>query len=82
MNKKYYHISEHLGKRPRLSKNSLGEFCYLVLSCGAEIVQLWSLNHKYKGSNVYPVIKATEDQVKVLAVHDYIFVDPPIIKLN
>jgi hypothetical protein len=82
MVKNPYHLSERGGKRLSLSKTSLGEFCYHVLRCGADIYQLWALNHNYDRSAVYPAIKATDEQVEHLRSLGYDFVNPPAIKLN
>lgn len=82
MEKKPYHLADHGGKRINLSKASLGEFCYEVLKCGADIYQLWAFNPNYHRSAVYPVIKATDKQVAYLRELGYIFIDPPVIKLN
>lgn len=80
--KKPYHISEREGRCINLSKKSLGEFCYHALRCGADIYQLWAFNNNYDRSAVYPAIKATDDQIQYLKSVGYIFVNPPIIKLN
>jgi hypothetical protein len=82
MIKKPYHLSEHDGKRIRLSKNSLGEFCYHALKCGADVYQLWAFNPDYKGSAVYPALKMTDEQKKYMEEQGYIFSDPPTISLN
>lgn len=82
--KKPYHLAEYHqgGKRVNLSKASLGEFCYEVLKCGADIYQLWAFNPNYHRSAVYPAIKATDKQVAYLRELGYNFVDPPTIKVN
>lgn len=80
--KKPYHLHDHDGKRIKLSKASLGEFCYHALKCGADIYQLWAFNHNYERSAVYPAIKATDEQIQYLRDVGYVFIDPPTIKLN
>lgn len=80
--KKPWHISEREGTRIRLSKASLGEFCYHALSCGVDIYQLWAFNPNYKGSSVYPAIQATEEQVEKLREFGYVFVAPPTVRVN
>lgn len=79
---KFYHLSERSGKRVSLSKSSLGEFCFNVLSCGASIYQLWPFNPSHHGSAVYPAIKATDAQIEHLKSLGYDFVAPPTIKVN
>jgi hypothetical protein len=82
--KKPYHLAEFHqgGKRVNLSKASLGEFCYEVLKCGADIYQLWAFSHQHHRSAVYPAIKATDKQVAYLRELGYNFIDPPKINLN
>ena len=82
IHKKAYHIYETNGKRPNLSKASLGHFSYHALKCGAEIYQLWAFNASYDRSTVYPAIRATEKQLDYLREQGYYFVEPAKLNVN
>lgn len=47
---------------PNLSKSSLGEFFFTVLSTGAQIGEIWPFNYKYARSLVVVSIYCTEEQ--------------------
>jgi len=74
MTNKPYHLADYGGKRVRLTKASLGQFCYDALTTGVEIYQLWQIN-TMRGSAVYPAIKATDEQIEKLRTLGYHFVE-------
>lgn len=79
--KVWWHSEDH--HSPNLSKASLGEFFYAVLSVGAEVGQVWAFNYRYPRSSVFMTIKATEDQKnQIEAATKFRFKPPPKIHLN
>lgn len=81
MSKLYWHTED--SHSPTLSKASLGDFFYTVLSEGAEISSVWPFASKYPRSSVFVVIKATAEQKqKIEDKTKFKFKPPPKIHVN
>lgn len=75
--------SERRGKTTSLSKASLGEFCFAVLSCGGEIASIWPFSPQYNRSAVfYRVFLSIAQKEKIEAETGYRFDPPPIAHVN
>ncbi|WP_207183951.1 hypothetical protein [Methylobacterium indicum] len=80
---RYYHIAEHEGRRLTLSKASLGEFVFEILSRGGEIMQLWPFAPKWKRSPVYPVVAMTPKmRDEFVEATGFLLVDPPRLSID
>lgn len=80
-NKIWWHSHDHYS--PNLSKASLGEFFYVVLSSGAEVGKIWPFAPQYQRSSVFISIKATQAQKeRIEATTKFRFKLPPKIHLN
>lgn len=79
--KKWWHTEDHYS--PNLSKASLGEFFFAVLSVGAEVGQVWAFNYRYKRSSVFMTIKATDAQKdEIEKTTRFKFKPPPKVHLS
>lgn len=78
---KWWHTDDHFS--PNLSKASLGEFFYAVLSVGAKVGSVWAFNHRYHRSSVFMTIQATDEQKdKIEAMTRFRFRPPPKVHIN
>jgi len=75
--------SERRGKATTLSKASIGEFCFAVLSCGGSVTSIWPFAPQYIRSSVFYRVHLSITQKKKLeAETPYRFDPPPVAKLN
>jgi hypothetical protein len=78
---RWWHADDY--SSPTLSKASLGEFFFHVLSVDAQVGEVWPFNHRYPRSTVLATIFATDEQkAKIEAATRYRFKEPPKAKLN
>jgi hypothetical protein len=77
----WYHTKSWYG--PSLSKSSLGKFFFEVLSSGAQVGQIWVLNHQYRNSAIMVSVFMTENMKNDIESRtDYRFEIPGQICLN
>jgi hypothetical protein len=75
--------SERRGKITSLSKASLGEFCYAVLSVGGDITNFFVFNKEYHRSSIFiRVHLSIAQKEKLEAETGYRFDPPPYAKTN
>lgn len=78
---KWYHTDDYAS--PNLSKASLGEFFFIVLSSGAYIGEIWPFNYQYSRSLVKVSIYCTDEQkIEIETKTRYRLKSPPTIKVN
>jgi hypothetical protein len=79
---KWYHTDDHA--TPTLTKASLGEFMFEVLSVGGKIGEVWPFNPRYPRSSVYFTVQLTEQMKETLETKfkRVKFKNPPKINLN
>lgn len=78
--KKWWHTHDH--HSPTLTKASLGEFFYHVLTNGAIVGQVWAFA-KYPRSSVFMTIEATDEQKDAIEkATKFKFKPPPQITLS
>lgn len=79
--KVYWHTEDSYS--PNMSRASLGDFFYTVLSEGGEISSVWAFAPKYHRSSVFVVIKATvEQKQRIEDKTKFKFKPPPTIHVN
>lgn len=69
--------SERRGKPTTLTKASIGEFCFAILSCGGQINEIWPFNPSYKRSAVYYRVHLTMAQKDKIETETPFRFDPP-----
>lgn len=75
--------SEREGKQTSLTKNSLGEFTFAVLSVGGDINSFFVFDHKYPRSAVFISVQLSIAQKeKIESETSYRFDPPPMIALS
>jgi hypothetical protein len=75
--------SERRGKIVGMSKASLGNFVYAVLSCGGDITNFFCLQPSYRNASVYVRVHLSMKQKSFIEeTTEYRFDPPPVISVS